>query len=244
MKKKPVIGITLDWDDAPTYSAGHPWYALRTNYASSIAEHEAVPIMLPYETAAIDQYLELIDGLMVTGGDYDLDPACYGEEKQEWTRTVKSNRAEFEMKLMKAALAKNLPILAICAGEQLFAVMHGGKLHQDIKTYNPDALEHEQSSFKQPMSETSHLIKIEQNSLLFKIVQQETIAVNSSHHQAVKSVGPTMIVSAISPNDGIIEAVELPQYKFAVGVQWHPEYQATEDDRLIIKAFIEAARNR
>ena len=243
MKKKPIIGITLDWEDALTYSANYPWYAIRTNYASSLAQHGAAPITLPYELAAIDDYIELIDGLMITGGDYDLDPSCYGEEKQEETRIVKNNRTEFEMKLISTALAKNIPILAICAGEQLFAVMNGGTLHQDIKTYNPDALEHEQSRLNLKMHETSHQVRIDKNSLLFNIVQKEIIAVNSSHHQAVKSVGNAMKISAISPVDNIIEAVELPQYSFALGVEWHPEYQATEDDALIIKAFVEAAKN-
>lgn len=240
MKKKPIIGITLDWDDSPTYSKSHDWYAVRTNYASCISKNGGVPITLPYDMDAIDTYLEMIDGLMVPGGDYDLDPAVYGEEVEEGTRNLRSNRTDFETALIKAALAKNIPILAICAGQQLLAAMYGGRLIQDINTFNPKALEHEQIKLGIPMSQTSHSIKIEPGSLLHKIIQKEEMQVNSSHHQAVKSVDPEMIISAFS-EDGIIEAIEMPNYDFVIGVEWHPEFLATEDDLLIIKAFIRAA---
>ena len=242
MYKKPIIGITLDWEDSPTYSTMNPWYALRDNYTSVISQNGGVPITFPYDSDAIDVYIAMIDGLMVTGGDYDLDPSVYGDETKAETRTLRSNRTNFEMALIKAALAKKLPILAICAGQQLLTAMYGGKLHQDIKEFNPDALEHEQKQLGIHMSKTTHSIVITANSLLHKIVQKDEIQVNSSHHQAAKSVGEAMRISAIAP-DGIIEAVELIDYPFALGVEWHPEYLSTNDDKLIIEAFIKAANN-
>ena len=241
MIKKPVIGITLDWEDSPTYSTMHPWYALRTNYASVISGANGVPITLPYDLQAIDQYIEMIDGLMVTGGDYDLDPSVYGEETSTKTRVVRNNRTDFEMALLKAALAKNIPILAICAGEQLLTAMHGGKLLQDIQTTYPNALNHEQKHMGIHMSKTSHSIDIVPDTLLHKIVQKNKMMVNSSHHQAVKSVGPSMIISATATEDGIIEAVEMPGYAFVLGIEWHPEYLASNDDSLIINAFIQSS---
>lgn len=240
MTKKPIIGITLDWEDSLTYSNMHPWYALRCNYASSIAQFNGIAITIPYDLNSVTQYIEMIDGLMVTGGDYDLSPEVYGEEKQPETRTMRNNRTEFEMALIKAALTKNIPILAICAGEQLLTAMHGGKLLQDIKTAYPNALEHEQKHLGIHMSKTSHPIKITTGSLLHNIVGKEEILVNSSHHQAVKSVGPEMIISAIAP-DGIIEAVEMPKHNFVLGVEWHPEYLATKEDSLIMEEFVKAA---
>ena len=242
MIKKPVIGITLDWEDSPTYSDAHPWYALRTNYGSIISENNAIPIMLPYDIQAIDKYIEMIDGLMVPGGDYDLDPSVYGEETLPETRNTRTQRTDFETALIKAALAKNIPILAICAGEQLLAAIHGGTLFQDIKATYPDALEHEQRELGIHMSKTSHSIKIIPNSLLHRIIRKEEMLVNSSHHQAVKSIGSAMIISAIA-EDNIIEAIEMPDYNFVLGVEWHPEFLATEDDLLIINAFIRAANN-
>ena len=242
MIKKPIIGITLDWENSPTYSTSHPWYALRTNYASVISQNNAIPIALPYDFSAIDTYLEMIDGLMVPGGDYDLDPSVYGEESLLETRNTRNNRSDFETALIKAAIAKNLPILAICAGEQLLTAIHGGKLLQDIKTFIPEALEHEQKHLNIHMSKPSHWVKIMPGSLLHKIIQKDQMMVNSSHHQAVKSVGPEMIISAIA-EDGVIEAVEMPESNFIIGVEWHPEFLATEDNLLIIKAFIRAANN-
>ena len=243
MAHKPIIGITLDWEDSPTYSSMHSWYALRCNYASVISEHNGVPLILPYDFAAIDKYIELIDGLMIPGGDYDLDPSVYGEETASGTRVLRSNRTDFEIALIKAALAKNIPILAICAGEQLLTAMHGGKLLQDIKTSYPDALEHEQKHLGIHMSKPSHAIRIMPNSLLYKIVGKEIMEVNSSHHQAVKSVGTEMTISAISIPDEIVEAVELPGYNFVLGVEWHPEYLASKEDSLIISAFLKASSN-
>lgn len=240
MLKKVIIGITLDWEDSPTYSVMHPWYALRCNYASSISQLGGVALALPYDMQAIDQYLEIIDGLMVTGGDYDLSPDVYGEEIQLETRVIRNNRTEFEMALIKAALAKNIPILAICAGQQLLCAMHGGKLLQDIQTAFPEAMNHEQKNLGIHMSEPAHSIKIIPGTLLHKIVAKDQMMVNSSHHQAVKSVGDNTIISAVAP-DGIVEAIELTSYEFALGVEWHPEYLATAEDNLIIKAFIEAA---
>lgn len=241
MAKKPVIGITLDWENSPTYSSAHPWYALRCNYASVISENQAIPIMLPYDMSAIEKYIELIDGLMIPGGDYDLDPSIYGDEIELETRTLRSNRSIFETALIKAALDKGIPILGICAGEQLLAAIHGGKLLQDIKTAYPDALEHEQKHLGIHMSQPSHSITINTDSLLYKIVNKEQIEVNSSHHQAVKSVGEGMTISAVAP-DGIIEAIEMPKYPFVLGVEWHPEFMASNEDSLIIKSFIEAAK--
>ena len=243
MNRKPVIGITIDWEEASScYSSMHPWYALRCNYASVISQHNATPIILPYDFKAIEKYIELIDGLMIPGGDYDLDPEVYGEKLEAETRTIRNNRSDFETLLIKSALDKNIPILGICAGQQLLAAIHGGKLLQDIKTAYPNALAHEQKHLGIHMSKPSHSVDIMPNTLLHKIVKKDRIEVNSSHHQAVKSVGPKMIVSAVAP-DGIIEAVEIPEYNFVLGVEWHPEYIATPEDALIIKEFIKASKN-
>lgn len=240
--KKPIIGITLDWDDKPTYSSSHPWYALRTNYASCISNHGAIPITLPYEADLIDEYLSIINGLVVTGGDYDLSPKHYGEEETKDTREIKNTRTNFEMKLLKEAINRNMPILAICAGEQLLNVLFGGKLFQDIKTFNPNALDHEQKNLSIPMSKPSHKISIIPNTLLHRILKKDYIEINSSHHQAVSSVGPEVIVSAVA-EDGIIEAIEIPKYNFVLGVEWHPEFEVSSADSKIIQAFIAAAKN-
>jgi putative glutamine amidotransferase len=241
-QKKPIIGITLDWEDSLTYSSSCSWYALRTNYVSCISNKNAIAITIPYDLNAIDDYIDLIDGLIVTGGDYDLSPEYYGEKTEKSTRNLRNNRTEFEMKLIESALKKNKPLLAICAGQQLLCAMHGGTLHQDIKEYNKNALEHEQRFLDIPMSKPSHKITITPNSLLHKITGENEMEVNSSHHQAVKTVGATTIISAISAEDSIIEAIEMPEYLFVLGVEWHPEFEVSKNDTLILNKFIEAAR--
>ena len=183
----------------------------------------------------------MIDGLIVTGGDYDLSPDYYGEKLENYTRNLRNIRTEFEKKLIEAVLAKNMPILAICAGQQLLCSMYGGTLHQDIKEYDNNALQHEQRFLNIPMSKPSHKVTITSNSLLHKITEKKEIEVNSSHHQAVKTVGPSTIISAISTEDSIIEAIELPEYSFALGLEWHPEFEVSESDTLILKKFIEAS---
>jgi putative glutamine amidotransferase len=151
-----IIGITLDWEDSPTYSSMHPWYALRCNYASVISKYQAVPILIPYDFAAISKYSNMIDGLLIPGGDYDLDPSFYGENKQRETRNTRNLRSDFENALVRELMKLNKPILGICAGEQLLAAMHGGKLIQDIKIFIPNALEHEQTKLNIHMSRPSH----------------------------------------------------------------------------------------
>ena len=239
--KKPVIGITLDWEDSNTYSSSCTWYALRTNYVSCISKQNAIAITIPYDLNAIDDYADMIDGLIVTGGDYDLSPSYYGEKLEQGTRNLRNERTEFEMNLITAVLARNKPLLGICAGQQLLCAMHGGTIHQDIKAYDASALEHEQRHLNIPMSKASHKVSITPNSLLHKITNKKEIEVNSSHHQAVKSVGKNTIISAISTSDKIIEAIEIPKYSFAIGVEWHPEFEVSESDSLILKAFVKAA---
>ncbi len=238
-----IIGITLDWDDSPTYSSMHPWYALRCNYASVISKFKSTPIIIPYDFASINKYVNMIDGLMIPGGDYDLDPSVYGEEKAQETRNTRNIRSDFEIKLIKEVIAQNKPLLGICAGEQLLAAIYGGKLIQDIKSYNPNSLEHEQRKLNIHMSKPSHKVKITPNTLLHKILETDEIEVNSSHHQAVKSVGKEMVISGVAP-DGIIEAIEMPNRKFVIGIEWHPEYLVSQADEKLIQSFIKAASNK
>ncbi len=243
MNKRPIIAIPLDWQDQPTYSKHHSWYALRTNYTEEISKAGGTPITLSYDHKSIENYINLADGLLISGGAHDINPSLYGEEKGSYTKEIKQNRTDFEITMIKAALAKRIPILGICAGEQLLSVVFEGKLIQDIGTHVENALEHEQKDLNKPLTQPHHSVKITPNTLLYRILHKDEIEVNSSHHQAVKSVGPEMIISAIAP-DNVIEAVEVPGHDFVMGVAWHPEYIASENDSLIFQAFVKAARQR
>lgn len=241
MKSKPIIGITLDWEDTKTYSKYSPWYALRENYITAIIKSGGTPLLIPYDLSSIMTYVKIIDGLVIPGGDYDLSPKDYNEDKRDVTRIQKENRVIFETSLLQAAMDKKIPILGICAGHQLIAVKIGqGTLIQDIATDFSTEIEHEQSKNDIPPAKPSHNITIEEKSLLYKITKTKIMHVNSSHHQAIKTISDDFMVSAISP-DGIIEAIEHKTYPFLMGVEWHPEYEVTPHDKMIFDALIEYA---
>lgn len=235
MNKKRVIGITLDYETNQHYAL-HPWYALRENYSNAIAQFGAVPIMLPYHVDMVDDYLSMIDGLLITGGNFDISPEIYGEAIKSDKVSVKNNRSEFELKLARGALEKDIPILGICGGEQLLNVIAGGTLIQHIPDEIKNCLVHEQPA---PKDAPSHMIKLQEDSKLYAIVGSREYMVNSTHHQAVKSVASNVAISAYAP-DGVIEAIEFTDKKFVIGVEWHPEYLKSEEDAKLIKAFIDA----
>jgi putative glutamine amidotransferase len=237
MKDKPIIGITFDIQQPGHYSS-YPWYALRENYCSSVAEAGGIPLPLTHELNLVDSYIELIDGLLITGGDFDLDPTLYGEESQHETVKVKPTRTNFELAITHSALKKNIPVFGICGGQQLINVALGGTLIQHIPDEIENPLEHSQ---KHPASQPAHKVTIVKNTFLQKLINLESIDVNSSHHQAVKTLGKDAVLNAIAP-DGVIEGFEVPQYKFCLGLQWHPEFHVTPQDRLIIEAFVNASR--
>ena len=136
------------------------------------------------------------------------------------------------------SLKNNLPILGICGGEQLINVSLGGTLIQDIKNLKFKTLEHEQLN---PRDQTSHQVYIEPKTLLHSIIGEDTINVNSAHHQAVKNPGKNLTVNAIA-EDGLIEGIENNNKKFCLGVQWHPEYSIDSGDKKIFQAFVSACR--
>ena len=238
MNKKIVIGITLDSEEAGGY-ANYPWYALRKDYAQSVINHGAIPIHLAYGAGLAEEYLNMIDGLIITGGGFDVDPSYYGESIESDRIIIKNDRTAFETEITKLALAVNKPILAICGGEQLLNVVLGGSLIQHIPDSVPNCLQHEQPM---PKDVPSHDISISENSLLHKITGCLHTRVNSTHHQAVKELGKDLIISATAP-DGVIEAIEHIGHPFCLGVEWHPEFQSTEEDVKIFAAFIKACHD-
>lgn len=234
--KKPIIGITLDYETTETYSK-YPWYALRENYITAIEKSGGIPLPLPHEVSLVDEYFSMIDGLVITGGNFDVDPKYYGEEISSERVVLKDKRTQFEFAICKKAIENNLPILGICGGEQLLNVVMGGSLIQHIPDEVDTNIDHEQ---KTPKHLPSHEVLVEKNTLLHAITKLEKFNVNSTHHQAVKNIGKGVIVSAKAP-DGVIEAIEKSNHKFCLCVQWHPEYYEQEHDKKIFESFIQAA---
>ena len=230
--KKPIIGITLDNEESGQYSK-FPWYAIRQNYLHSIEDLGAIPFPLSHSLNTINDIASLIDGIIITGGNFDIHPSIYGKKNIN-SRNKKNIRTTFEMQLCKLGLNKNIPILGICGGEQLINVCLGGTLIQDIKSLNYETLDHEQSN---PRNETSHEIFIVSQTKLHSIIHQPSIMVNSAHHQAVDKLGKNLIINGTS-KDGIIESIEHTNHKWCIGIQWHPEFLITKFDKLIIADFI------
>jgi putative glutamine amidotransferase len=236
MAKLPLIGLTLDAEQPGGYSK-YPWYALRQNYTAAIAAAGGLAVALPHDPGLADAYLDHLDALIVTGGAFDVDPAMYGDTSRHSTVELKENRTLAELALLQAALARNMPILGICGGEQLLAVALGGTLIQHIPDSVPNALAHEQTTSHY---EPGHDVSIVPGTLLHKITGSGTMQVNTSHHQAVRDPGRSAI-NATAP-DGVIEGIEDASKKFCLGVQWHPEYLIDQGDKRLFEALVAAAK--
>ena len=237
MATRPVVGVTLDAEQPGGYSK-YPWYALRQNYTDAIVAAGGLPVALPHDAALADAYLDRIDALVVTGGAFDVHPSLYGDADMHATVTLKEGRTAAEFALTQGALDRNMPVLGICGGQQLLAVVLGGTLIQHIPDAIAGALEHEQTS---PRHQAGHPVAITRDTLLHRIVGASEMMVNSAHHQAVREPGRFAVVNAMAP-DEVIEGVEDARYRFCLGVQWHPEFFIDRGDRRIFDALIAACR--
>ena len=235
--RRPVVGVTLDAEQPGGYSK-YPWYALRANYAEAVIAAGGLPVALPHDAALAADWLDRIDALIVTGGAFDVDPALYGEAGRHATVTLKEGRTAAELALARGALDREMPVLGICGGEHVLAVALGGTLVQHIPDAIADALEHEQPN---PRHEPGHPVAVVPGTMLHRIVGATGMRVNSAHHQAVLDAGPRASVNARAP-DGVVEGIEATGARFALGVQWHPEFFIDPGDRRIFDALIAASR--
>ncbi len=233
---QPVIGLTLDHEPPGGWSK-FPWYAIRENYCNAVRHADGLPILLPHDPEAAADYVDRIDGLIITGGGFDVDPALFGAETRHSTVTTKDRRTAFELAATRIALGRDMPVLGICGGQQLLNVALGGTLIQHIPDEVPGALPHRQPN---PRDEPGHDVRVIAGTLLHRIAGAEHLAVNSAHHQAVKAAGPGVVIDAVA-GDGVVEGIEDPRRRFCLGVQWHPEFEIGEADRRIFRAFVEAA---
>ena len=233
---RPLIGITLDSEEAGTYSK-FPWYAIRENYSSAVSDAGGLSFMLPHELDRVDDYLDLVSGLVVTGGAFDVDPALFGAEARHPSVVVKAARTDFEWAVTEGALKRNMPVLGICGGQQLLNVVLGGTLIQHIPDEINTPLAHEQPN---PRDEAGHAVTVTEGTLLHRIAGNTQLSVNSAHHQAAKGVGENVTINGTAP-DGVIEGIEASEYAFCLGVQWHPEFSIDPADARIFEAFISAA---
>ncbi len=188
--------------------------------------------------------LDACDGLLLTGGS-DVEPSRYGDTTRFANVETEPARDAYELDLVRGALERDLPVLAICRGIQLLNVAAGGTLIQDIPSERPSDVRHK---VREPKDSKIHDVRLVPGSRLARVFETTpggmTFPVNSRHHQAVKDVAPGFVVSATAP-DGIIEGIERPGATFCLGVQWHPEdFWRTGEFSEIFTAFVDAARAR
>ena len=216
-----------------------------SDYMESVRRAGGEPIEVAAGGEAPEHLLARVDGLMLTGGG-DVDPSLYGEAPHVTFQPAEADRDQFEIALARAAIAADIPFLAICRGMQLVNVAMGGTLIQDIPSQVPGALEH---SVPEPRSHVAHEVWVAKGSRLSTLLADhmedgETCHVNSRHHQSVATAAPGFDVTATSP-DGVIEAMEIPGAAFCIGVQWHPEnFWRTGEFRSLFEGFVQAANAR
>ncbi|MGH7232988.1 MAG: gamma-glutamyl-gamma-aminobutyrate hydrolase family protein [Nitrospiraceae bacterium] len=242
---KPIIGVTPDYNagDREDMGGREPTYFLRARYVRAIEDLGGVPLILPLtdDRSIRRSLLKGVHGLLLTGSGPDLPPGLYGERKRYPFRVVSRRRYEFELDLSRMAADAGMPVLGICGGMQAMNVAMGGSLIQDIPSQIESALPHRSPL---PATRLSHSVEVAPRTVLARIVRETTIRVNSSHHQSVKQVAPSLVASAVAP-DGVIEAIESPTHPFVLGVQWHPEFLYDRHDvhRRLFQAFLKATQH-
>ncbi len=233
---KPIIGLTCN----EMFDTQAKQF-INEAYIKSVIRAGGCPVVLPIvqDEEAIESQVDMLDGLIVTGG-IDVNPLFYGEDPKPLQKASSLERDHYELKLLEFATKKQIPIFGICRGIQVINVFFKGTLYQDLSYTNKDILKHSQEEKRENYS---HSIQIEKDSFLYEIFQEKT-NVNSFHHQAIKDVAPNFKVVAQS-SDGIIEAIQHSS-KPIFAVQFHPEAMSHKYPLMqeIFNQFINTIKNR
>lgn len=244
--KKPIIGISLGSSILPSTLFGGPeteedntWQLTTNNFIQLAFKAGGNPLMLAViddENTAKDLW-DRLDGIILSGGP-DVNPVNYNERNGGKLSMIDNHRDKYELALAKYAIEKDLPILAICRGLQVLNISLGGSVHQDLeeKGYENHSLHNARRR------EGSHFVNLKKDNPLYDIVGEEKIWVNSYHHQGINKLGKGLKAVGFS-EDEVIEAAYMPEKKFVLGLQWHPEYMYdNEITKKIAKSFIEACQ--
>lgn len=232
---KPLIGITANWKLVDDISGK---VSMNDGYARSVARAGGVAVLIP-PGADAEALAEHLDGLLIPGGA-DIDPKHYGEERHPAAKIVNAPRFEEEWALLQAFEARRKPILGICYGCQLLNVWRGGALYQHLPDLPTVTLKHQRANSDEPFPR--HFVEVAPDSKLAQIEGQTRFETVSAHHQAIRTVGRGLVITAYSP-DGVVEAIEDPTHPFFIGVQWHPERDPDAPaTRRLFEAFVKACR--
>lgn len=232
---KPLIGIT------PLIDEKKDSFWMLPEYMKALEMAGALPVMLPLTDAPdmIEQIAETFDGFLFSGG-HDIAPACYGEDCIPECGIAIPERDSMEHALFAKIVKTEKPILGICRGLQFLNVALGGTLYQDIAAQYPTEINH---VMKQPYNQAIHKVSILPDTPFAKLISVSELGVNTRHHQAIKELAPHLKAGAIS-EDGLVEGVFMPDKKFVVGVQWHPEHALDAEmySMNFFRSFVDACR--
>jgi putative glutamine amidotransferase len=226
MDTQPVILVTMSVAPANAERAVSERAMLNAPYIEAVQAAGGVPVLVPPQASPVtlDALVAMADGVMLTGGG-DIAPARYGEVQHPATVGISDARDTTEISLIDRAMARELPLLAICRGMQILNVALGGTLCQDLPSLRPGAIEHAQTPAQQRAPAT-HGVRFDPGSRLAGVCGATRIEVNSMHHQAVERMGDGLVAVGRA-EDGVIEAAEFPG-RDILAVQWHPEELAGE----------------
>lgn len=232
---KPLIGVMPLWDE------GKKSIWMLPGYLEGIQEAGGTPVIFPLteDREELEQLCSLCNGFLITGGQ-DVDPAIYGETPIPQMGEICTVLDQMERQVLEYVIKEDKAVLGICRGIQYLNAMLGGSLYQDLNVQHPSKTEHH---MEPPYDRVIHQVQIIDGTPLHQLLQVTELGVNSYHHQAVKTLAPSLTVMAES-EDGLVETVCMPEKTYVWAVQWHPElsYQTDKYSRKIFESFVAACK--
>ena len=213
------------------------YYFLRDDYVQAFKRSGAQLVPWFFDLDRLEELLDQVDGILIPGGKMDVDPAYYRAQSVHPQTKINRKRTEAEMRLIEAAMKRNLPTLGICFGFQILNVFFGGSLYQHLPDELHGALEHDQRS---DIYTPCHRVQLDKHSRAHELFGASLIQVNSTHHQGVRDLGKGLVCQGKS-DDTLVECFFHPEFNFVLGVEWHPE--RLKDDP-VIPSFVKACQQK